>query len=438
MRARLGARLTTIGVLSIAGVLGTAAVSWACHPEITANTECGGVVHFTTTAWTTSNSAARTNPTIGVSYSTNGGSSFTSLPQQSAYHFGADDNYSFGDTFNLEALNPGAALPSSVIVMATALGNWANGDTSHSSRQTGALPMTPCAAKPGATISEVQCSAEGAVFVRLTNDGDQPAAFTISGPDGTQPVTVAGHGSATRTETPAEDSDATYTVTADGMSAVTNTVHRDCVQPAPVATLTHDCDGIHALFANTAGTQEAVFSVTTSDGTTEQVVVPAGESATRTYPVAEGETRTVSINSPGMGPASDTFTCHCAQDVTPPSTGGNDGGSVQPPAGSGSGGEQGTSTGSTGTTASTGSTGSTGSQHTPSTTGTKSTGSSVLAVTDRKSQSRHSPVAARSASSARQLPFTGTNTVDLLTAGLLIVVLGAAMTSAGRRRGDVD
>jgi hypothetical protein len=37
---------------------------------------------------------------------------------------------------------------------------------------------------------------------------------------------------------------------------------------------------------------------------------------------------------------------------------------------------------------------------------------------------------------ARQLPFTGTNTVDLLTAGLLSLIFGAVLMSAGRRRGD--
>src|SRR5258705_10053163 len=101
MRARLGARVLTVGVVTAAAVVGTAAVSWAHHPEVAASTDCGGIVHVTSTAWTTSNATARTNPTIGISYSTNGGSSYTSLPQLAAYHFGADNNYSFGDTFTL-------------------------------------------------------------------------------------------------------------------------------------------------------------------------------------------------------------------------------------------------------------------------------------------------------------------------------------------------
>src|SRR5437879_5001688 len=101
MRARVGARLVTVGVLAAAGVLGTAAVSWAHHPEIAASTECGGLVHFTSTAWTTSDVAARTNPTIGISYSTDGGTSFVSLPQVAAYHFGSDNGYTFSDSFTL-------------------------------------------------------------------------------------------------------------------------------------------------------------------------------------------------------------------------------------------------------------------------------------------------------------------------------------------------
>src|SRR3954462_10158682 len=162
MRARLGARVLTVGVLSAAGVLGTAAVSWAHHPEIAASTQCGGLVHFTSTAWTTSSTAARTNPTIGVSYSTNGGSSFTSLPQKPAYHLGSDNDYSFSDDFALSA-----PLPSTVIVRATALAKWANGGSAGSYRQTQALTVQGCPAKPNATISDVDCSAGGSMLIRL-------------------------------------------------------------------------------------------------------------------------------------------------------------------------------------------------------------------------------------------------------------------------------
>jgi hypothetical protein len=429
MPGRLGVRLATVGVLSIVGVIGMAAVSWACHPEITASSDCGGVVHFTTTAWTTSNTAARTNPTIGVSYSIDNGTTFANLPQQAGYHFGADNSYSFSDTFNLEQLNPGAPLPPNVIVKATALGTWGNGDSSHSSRQIGPVTVQPCAAVPGGSISDVDCSAQGSVLVRLSNDGDEPASFTVTGPDGTEQTSVSGHATATRTETPAEDADATYTVSADGMNTVSRTVHGDCVQPAPVASLHHDCDGIHVTLANTAGSQDAVFTVTTSDGTTEQIDVAPGESSDRTYAVAEGATRTVTVTSAGMDAVSDTFTCTCAQTKTedppaenPPAA---DGGQSeeQPPADPGNDPSDPSDPADPPVT-----TTATAAGTTPPT--------AVLATSGRRSALRTTPTAVRSTSAARQLPFTGSNTPDLLTVGLLSVVFGAALTSAGRRRGD--
>jgi hypothetical protein len=425
MRARTGARVGTIGVLAAAGILGTAAVSWAHHPEVAASTDCGGVVHFTSTAWTTTDTAARTNPTIGISYSINNGYTFISLPQLPAYHFGADNNYSFGDTFTLHK-----PLPSTVIVRATALAKWANGASAGAYRQTQALNVESCPAVPSATIGEVDCSADGAVPVRLTNDGDLPAEFTISGPDDTQHVSVPGHGSVTQTVTPAEDSDAAYAVSADGMTTVNKTVHRNCVEPKPVAALSHDCDGIHAVLANTFGSQDAVFTVTTSDGITEHVTVAPGESNTRIYSVAEGTTRTVTVSSDGMTDMSETFTRQCAPQ--PPVDNGDNGATDGPSTGTDNGNTEGATSGT--------STGTTDSAH-PTTSGTTQ-GASVLGISKAKRPvTTHGRTAApqvRSASSARQLPFTGTNTLDLLTAGLLSLVLGTVLTSAGRRRGDVS
>jgi hypothetical protein len=420
MRARLGARVLTIGGVSAAVVFGTAAVSWAHHPEVAASTDCGGVVHFTSTAWTTTSTSARTNPTIGISYSTDGGSTFAPLPQLAAYHFAADNNYSFSDTFDLSK-----PLPPTVIVRATALAKWANGAGAGSYRQTPALTVQACPAEPSATISDVNCSDGGTVLVRLSNDGDLPASFTLDGPAGAQQLTVDGHDSVTQTMTPTEDGDATYAVSADGMATVTKTVHRDCTQPASVATLSHDCTGIHVALANTDGTQDAVFTISTSDGVTEQVTVAAGATVTRTYAVAEGTTRTVAVTSAGMDAVSDSFTCHCSQEQPTPGNEGN-----TPPVD-----DPGPTVGTTNDGPSDPDDPSTSGQ----TSGRTSGSTAVLGVSEHRSLPRttsSTPATVRSASAARQLPFTGTNTVDLLTAGLLSLILGAVLTSAGRRRGD--
>jgi hypothetical protein len=423
MRARLGARIGTVGAVAAAVVVGTAAVSWAHHPEIAASTDCGGVVHFTSTAWTTTSTAARTNPTIGISYSTDNGSTFLSLPQKPDYHFGADDNYSFSDTFTLSR-----PLPATVIVRATALAKWANGASAGAYRQTQALTVQGCPAQPNAAISDVDCAAGGSVVVRLSNDGDLPATFDVTTNGDSEQVTVGGHDSATRTRTVVEDADAALAVTADGMATVAKTVHRDCTQPVPTATLSHDCDGMHAELANLGGTQAAIFSITTSDGETEQVTVAPGATTNRTYAVGEGATRTVTVSSLGMSDVSDTFTRHCTPELpTPPTS--TDGGTTNTPV------TPTVPTGPTGPTA-----------HDPATSGTTPPTTSVLGISKTKAPAHvHVPAqgaaprvspAVRAAANARSLPFTGVNTADLLIMGLLSLVFGTALMGAGRRRGD--
>ncbi|MDX6286107.1 MAG: hypothetical protein QOG53_1592 [Frankiales bacterium] len=437
---RLMARAVTVSGLLVAGTVGTAAVALAHHPEIAATTECGGIVHFTATAWQTSSTAARTNPTIGVSYSTNGGASFVNLPQLAAYYFGSDNDYAFSDTINLKDLT--GSLPASVVIKATALAKWANGAASGSSRQTGVLTLTGCPAQPSASISEVSCS-NGAATVKLNNDGDDAVEFTVSGPDGVSTHSVAGHGTKSLTKDVAEDADATYSVSADGMSTVTKAVHRDCTQPAPTALFANgeNCS-FDVTFGNALGTQDAVFSVADTSGNTAEVTVAPGQETTRNHVVDPGTSDTVTVTSPGMSTATHTLSCAAAElppvqgpPVEQPPT--EQPPTEQPPTEEPPTEEPPTEEppvqGPPAEQPPTETPGSTPVVETPET-----PGSSVLGTHTSKTTKPARPApSVASASAQRQLPFTGTNTAELLIAGFLALAFGAALTTAGRRRGDV-
>ena len=106
----------------VAGLAAFTGIASAHHAEVVASAACGGHISFTSTAWNGSTEASRTNPKIEISYSVNSGSTFTKLAQKAAYQFNKANNYQFTDSFDLAA-----PLPSSVIVKAQAIANWANG-----------------------------------------------------------------------------------------------------------------------------------------------------------------------------------------------------------------------------------------------------------------------------------------------------------------------
>ena len=423
---RLLARAAMVSGLIIAGTVGTAAVALAHHPEITASTQCGGIVHFTATAWQTSSSAVRTNASIGVSYSTNGGSSFVSLPQLAAYQFSSDNDYAFSDTVDLKALT--GSLPSSVVIKATALAKWGNGGAAGSSRQTGALTLTGCPAKPSASISDVNCSAGGTATVKLNNDGDNAVEFTVSGPDGSSTHTVAGHGEKTLTKNVAEDTDATYSITAAGMVPVTKTVHRDCTQPAATVVFADlsNCS-FDVTFGNKLGTQNALFGVGDTAGNTAEVTVAPGAESTRNHVVDPGTSDTVTVTSPGMQTATHTLSCAAVEETPVEETPVEETPVEETPV------EE--------TPVEETPVDETPVDETPEATPVLNPvtvpGASVLGTSKTASTTKPAVTSVASASAQRQLPFTGANTAELLIAGLLALAFGTALTAAGRRRGDV-
>ena len=124
-------------VALLALLVGTVQIASAHHADITAS-GCQGQVNFTATSWAGDTTASKTNSTIVISYSLNGGSTFTTLPQLASYRFGADNSFTFNGSFNLPS-----PFPASVIVRAAAGATWGNGVVDTSSRVTPAFNSNP-------------------------------------------------------------------------------------------------------------------------------------------------------------------------------------------------------------------------------------------------------------------------------------------------------
>lgn len=91
-----------------------------------------------------------------------------------------------------------------------------------------------------------------------------------------------------------------------------------CTHPA--ATITVSCSGFVVNMSNTGGQVPATFTVTRPDGSTETVVVQPGGSATRTYPVVEDQTVSVTVTAPGMQPVTKSYHADCVAPLPSPPT----------------------------------------------------------------------------------------------------------------------
>jgi LPXTG-motif cell wall-anchored protein len=137
---------TILVIVALLG-LGTPA-AFAHHAEVTASVDCNGLVSYTSTAWNGETEASRTNPNIGVWFSTNGGGSFTQLPHESHHQFNAANGFSFSDSFQLTS-----PLPATVIVRVQAQANWANGSAPGGARETSVMTLPECPATTTTTAS---------------------------------------------------------------------------------------------------------------------------------------------------------------------------------------------------------------------------------------------------------------------------------------------
>jgi hypothetical protein len=92
----------------------------------------------------------------------------------------------------------------------------------------------------------------------------------------------------------------------------------DCPKPKLAVTGSVDCNGFVVKLDNSKGAAEATATVTKPDGTTEIVKVPAGQTASRTYPVIEDKTATVTVKSEGMQDFTLSYTADCVKTPPPP------------------------------------------------------------------------------------------------------------------------
>ncbi len=293
---RIVAGIVATLVATVAGLMFSATAAFAHHPEVTATIECRGLVSFTSTAWSTTDLPRRINASIGVSYSTNGGTSFTALPSKAAYHYGADNGYSFSDTFQLPS-----PLPATVIVKVTALAGWGpsgNLAGAGDSRQTLALTRPTCPAVPLATIAEVDCATHGS-SVTLGNGGEDAVTFTVTkGNQLIDTVTVPGGATITKTYPLDEDQTATFKVAAPGMDDVIRTLTRNCEQPHADATVSCLAGGASLSFDN-QGDSPTTFTVLKGQAQIDHFTVVGHDHTVRTYPMHEDETATFTVTSPG-------------------------------------------------------------------------------------------------------------------------------------------
>lgn len=296
------------GVLltALVGGLFLAPAAFAHHPTVTGTADCGDTITFTSTAWTTSSEAQRTNPEIEIGYIADGGS-YVALPSNPAYRYDSANGFQFSDTFT-----PPAGW-SSVVLRATAVGDWGSGASGGDMRTSAPItPQTDCE-PPVASIADAECSDEGAV-VRLTNPGDAPVEFTITGGEDDQVVTVAAGDTEDVTVELQADEDSTITVSADGMDDVSREVSYHCASAEPSAT-TADAtclDGGAVVHLVNPGDAPAEFTISVPGMPDVVTTVPAGEDADVTVPTPDGVTTTITVTAPGMTAVVTDVTYECA------------------------------------------------------------------------------------------------------------------------------
>jgi hypothetical protein len=245
----------------------------------------------------------------------------------------------------------------------------------------------PAAAAPTASVTH-GCDIGGFRVTLGNAAGTAPADFTVTY-DGTGHAFSVPAGTTTTFTVPvAEDTSSMVTVTASGLTSVSDSWSRNCSATVPaeqhavnpaVSFSTACTTGITVVLSNMklddTTTDAVTFIVTTPAGDTEQIVVTANQITKRSYPVAEGTTGTVTVEAPGLAKQSKTYAKKCTSVL----------------------GEK-------------------------ITKGTKGT----------KTPQAHKP--AVEGSQVARLPMTGSPTSAMLGSALVLTVAGAGLALAGRRR----
>lgn len=177
-------------------------------------------------------------------------------------------------------------------------------------------PVLVDCVNPAATLTH-SC-ADGGTLVNLTNPAGQlPAVFTIT-VDGTpfgSTVTVAGGATSSVLVPMTEGQTSTITVTeaSEANPLASQAITQDCVNPS--ASLREECaanGGAQFTYTN-SGASSVDLTVTKNGTVIDTVTVPAGQTVTKTYPLAEDETGTFRVTGPGYDSGALPVNHDCAQ-----------------------------------------------------------------------------------------------------------------------------
>ena len=304
---RSAARFLIALAVALVGVVGLAGPASAHHPEITASMDCNGRVSFTARAWSTSDPASRANPDIRVHRSTDGGATYGVLIAQGA--FSSSNGYAFSGSFT-------ASVNDTVRLRVKAYANWANGAAPGEPRYVTVTPPTNCTVtSPTAGSIDHTCSSWSVNLDNRASNVAVPYTITVNGTS--QTVTVPAGSQVTHTAPVTEDTTYAISVRANNTVLASSTFTVNCVTTAPTAgAIAYDCSTWSVLLDNRASNVAAPYTVTVN-GVSQQVLVPAGASQTKTGPVVEDSTNTVTVAANGAVLQSHTFTVNC---VTPTPT----------------------------------------------------------------------------------------------------------------------
>lgn len=216
-------------VFAISAFLFAAVPAIAHHPIVTGQINCNGLLSFTATAWegVEGQPDTRHHNDIRIEAATStDGVNWSAFSEIGTGTFTSGNGYTFNDTYQF------TPVPEWVQLRARADGKWGpnddiNGDNALSPEPNPIMEVPLCPANPSA-VAVTRCDLSGAK-ITLSNSGGESIQFTVLR-NGTaeQPVTVAGGAQETRTYTMAEDTTATFLITA-GEYSTSSTLTFDCL-----------------------------------------------------------------------------------------------------------------------------------------------------------------------------------------------------------------
>ena len=302
---RSAARFIIALLVAMVGLVGIAGPASAHHPEITGTVKCDGLVHYTATAWSTTNTSARAHNNIEVQRSFDNGSTWIKV---TSGRFDSTNGYQFSGTF---------AAPSSgsVRLRAIAIGNWVNGSTGGQVWTTDPIPVPTDCALPTASISN-DCDDLTAFLDNTKSKVTVPFTITVknntTGTTTTKQESVLAGKTSSYTAPVTEDQSYTVTVTSNGKTLATSSFTVNCVTTSPTAgAITHTCSTWSVALDNTASNVAVPYTITVN-GVTKTVTVPAKTKQTYSESVVEDKAYSIKVAAGGKQLAEASFIVNCA------------------------------------------------------------------------------------------------------------------------------